>query len=927
MSDDSMTDDISELVDDQNSVRRNFITQISKDYPKIGQSLKEIFIICTNSNRQSRIDVYNKILNDFPFGSVEREKLTEYYAKIMDLERRIRKFTNARFYNEKIDNPRSTATADRFHYVFSRMEQENVECEKVKEFFVQNAYAIFSLTMHPTNPTSMDYTIKGGIQFDQYLENNMGYRQHLKLIQTLPLAGRKKTVAEEVEETIAILDIIYYTTPKVRQKLIEALEQFPNYKNIIDVNTPLIQASIWPAGDGDGNENADIKALQNAVVQLKQHIKQLYLKDIKQLASEKTKDIEQKLNDNKYKSPSELINDLQNIPNTEELIYQIKTFAFHYAQIDIRHNALDVMETLTHLLQVNNISDNFSSLSLKDQKNLINEWLSDDKIISQLMSTDDEKLNASSKTAARIFGRLKLIKNDLDIFNKLIIAETTSIVNVLACLLLLKAAGNIVGEKETIIDIVTLSESVKDLEELPNLISELIDDPIYRKHLACRQKLIPMIAKSDTVRRNGRGAESSQEQALGKLYAMVDDIKSKYPELKNLTINGFSGGGAALQRGGGRVTEVPHNNGRVARYFGAKTLGPSLLTLQGHQMQILFSPSSIALHTLESLVAQNLHARAQTELKANGEHYVQPRRAPEGFNERENIGKFFKACQRMREAYFNYMGDLDDESDKDSGNHNFNQLFANAPWASVVLGNLSSRPSKRGGGGTNTDNITVRSLRGDNPKLLNNRAITVERISAHSGTHFLTYLSVFEGLNNLTCEELHSMYLCSKSCRDFMRNTALSLHMTDFDLAWQTMIGQKRPDHNQIVSLAKKFIPNKNGKNSNEEILAWLEIYAYDVAKLVYKSFLNKEPTDDFTLQSPLRSGFNSLAQQLTLREEADEFGRYVEADMTNAMNHDLDMVLNTQKCLTLQSAYAAADVVNAPEGGLNIELTRKQPV
>ncbi|CAF5218235.1 unnamed protein product, partial [Rotaria magnacalcarata] len=229
--------------------------------------------------------------------------------------------------------------------------------------------------------------------------------------------------------------------------------------------------------------------------------------------------------------------------------------------------------------------------------------------------TNDEILNKSSKTAARVFGRLKLIKNDLDIFNKLIIAETNSIVNVLAAFLLLKASGNIVAEKETTIDIVTLSESVKDLVNLPNLISQLIDDPIYRKHLFYREKLIIMIAKSDTVRRNGRGAESSQEEASGKLYAMLEQFKNKYPELKNLKIHGFSGGGAALQRGGGRVAEVAHNHGRIARYFHAKTIGPSLLTIQGHQMQILFSPSSIALNTLESLVAQNLHARAQTELK------------------------------------------------------------------------------------------------------------------------------------------------------------------------------------------------------------------------------------------------------------------------------------------------------------------------
>jgi hypothetical protein len=153
---------------------------------------------------------------------------------------------------------------------------------------------------------------------------------------------------------------------------------------------------------------------------------------------------------------------------------------------------------------------------------------------------------------------------------------------------------------------------------------------------------------------------------------------------------------------------------------------------------------------------------------------------------------------------------------------NFNQLFANAPWISVLLRNLSSRPSKRGGQGSNMEGITVRSLRGENPKLLTNRAITVERISAHSETHFLTYLSVYEGLKSINYNELYSMYRCSKSSRDFMRNTALSLHMTDFDLAYQTMLGEKHPDKNKIISLAKIFNPHKN---TNKETFVWLELY------------------------------------------------------------------------------------------------------
>ncbi|CAF4982640.1 unnamed protein product, partial [Rotaria sp. Silwood1] len=205
-----------------------------------------------------------------------------------------------------------------------------------------------------------------------------------------------------------------------------------------------------------------------------------------------------------------------------------------------------------------------------------------------------------------------------------------------------------------------------------------------------------------------------------------------------------------------------------------------------------------------------------------------------------------------------------------------------------------------------TPNVIVeqffRDLRGENLKLLNNRAITVERVIAHSGTHFLNYLSVYEGLKSINYNKLHEMYLCSKSCRDFMHDTALSLYMTDFEIAWLTMIGETHPNQTEFISLASRFNPNKNGKNTNKETLTWLELYAYDVAILVYKS------------------------QQLTIREESDEFGRYAQADMTNFMNNNLDFILDTHECLTLKACYAAADVVNAPEGGLNIELTRRRP-
>ena len=51
-------------------------------------------------------------------------------------------------------------------------------------------------------------------------------------------------------------------------------------------------------------------------------------------------------------------------------------------------------------------------------------------------------------------------------------------------------------------------------------------------------------------------------------------------------------------------------------------------------------------------------------------------------------------------------------------------------------------------------------------------------------------------------------------------------------------------------TILKKFQPNKNAKNTNQEILAWLELYAYDVAKLVHKCILNTDPPENYDLQA-----------------------------------------------------------------------------
>ena len=125
-----------------------------------------------------------------------------------------------------------------------------------------------------------------------------------------------------------------------------------------------------------------------------------------------------------------------------------------------------------------------------------------------------------------------------------------------------------------------------------------------------------------------------------------------------------------------------HNNGRVARYFHVKTLGPSLLIIQGHQN------ANISFSTINMLIYIRIISctnRIKTKWVNIVFCYVVHEKV---MMKEKNIQNFHKACQVMHDTYFYFMGDLEDDDDKESGNFNFNQLFANAPWISVPFGEI-----------------------------------------------------------------------------------------------------------------------------------------------------------------------------------------------------------------------------------------------
>ncbi len=921
----------------------------------------------------------NKILTDF----------IEFDARINYLCRSIRKFLTMKAIN--VRDKKERQTAEHIEYSIKKWIAQGVSVKKLQEHFNQNGIAWFSLTAHPTNPSSVNSTKKLA-DFDKQLQNGNPetLENSIKAFLNEPLIDiKKKTPDEELDETLIALKNIYESHKAAYQHFENVLTPHG-----IRVENPLIKPCIWTLGDGDGNPNQNEKNLSEGIQTLKSNIREKYRQDINELMKQCPTDTKKALSaikekiDN-YTDSEELIADLNTLYEKKfieesaqkslmTLMQQVKTFQFRYAAIDLRHNSADIMSSLSKIIEkiypeevdfaLSDIEKIYKALpqskkaecqlvvkkleesQYNKEEDLINDLQSlnghndesdrriaklikliqkqgltftdqstqhqIDKITEWLQQEDSlKKLNAitQSNTFDRITERFKVVANHPEMFEKIIIAENKGTNSLLASLLLLKISG---GNPDTI-DFVPLVESLPDLKKVHLTMKSLFEMPIYLSHLKKRKKFIAQIAKSDTVRRHGRGVEFNQEETIKELFETFIEMQEKNELLNDVKLSIYHGAGAALQRGGGKPTESSAKVANIVRkvcqqkeiknFFG---MGPTTLTVQGHDQCLLFSPESRSQTTIEALISQGFHASLRTAYPD-----VQ-------FRSKDN-DQYDKERKVISEAMLKSFHNL-------IQNQAFNQLFENACWNGTKLGNSSSRPSKRGDGQSG-DAETVKELKGNSPKIQEQRAIGAERLGAHSRTFILAILGLLDGLESQ--ENLHDIYLSSKSERDSQRNTAILLHMLDFNIAWKMMIGEDHPDSDSITTLAEEFeqqylnrgiqgcIDGHSQFDKNRRTLAWLEQYTLKIARLNYKAITGHPAPENLNTQTPLEKNWPDVANQLTSRSKQLEFAHFCEAYLTHtfnqAENQGQEIRLTEELKREIKVTYAASDLSNTPIGSL----------
>ncbi len=839
-------------------------------------------------------------------------------------------------------------TAESIDFVLCRFREEGVTAQQLQKFLDENAVAWFSLTGHPTNPMTVAYTIahtKTAAVLTDPQATHGDLKNALRVLCGTPIIGSRKTPLDEAEEILNTLDVIYNSAIAHKRLFETALQEHGYAAEGVHIKKPMIRPCVWTLGDGDGNEAMTAQVLEDGIAMHRRRIVERYKQSCAailsgtcdaRVASDIVKEIENlKREINKpvidterlakiAENIAEKTQDSNTARKLNDFAYLMSCFNGGYGKIDLRHNAVDIMETVQALFDAGKIMDKkrFSSLSLDEKTIILAAWLEDKDVLQSLAQTSFSPAD-NNETPARVLERLRVIGRNPDMCEKLIVAEATHPAHMLAALFLLKISGNEAGNEKSKIDLVTLSESVADLVGLGNTLETLLENKSFRQHVVSRNRFIAMIAKSDTTRQDGRGeAEYAQYEATADIYRVTDLMKRKYPELEPILVSVKNGGGHALQRGGGRVTEIPALHGRAAADARVTDIGPSTLTIQGQQQTILFCPGKAAIGTLEALAAHNLYTKAG----------IQGEMPAPSFS--KNVNKqYARADARL---YAKVAGKSFDHLTKD--NPAIDELLVAAPWLAMKAGNASSRPAKRGDM-TVGPGITPAQAKGETPRALAGRAISGERLTAHACLPVFSVLGLQEAMEAVRNEgaarmnpakygdALHHLYRAHKIYRDAARATINAAAMANFDVAWPLLTGTERPPHKEVAKQAQKFVHAATPfANKPEVTLAFLEDYFLKVEKLTYEMVSGQKAKSTMRHGDALKKLWPELAKNVEQRNIGAEFARVIECYRTRAFDESPDTPLSEASFRITQALYASANVVSAPVG-IVATRTRLEPV
>jgi phosphoenolpyruvate carboxylase len=293
------------------------------------------------------------------------------------------------------------------------------------------------------------------------------------------------------------------------------------------------------------------------------------------------------------------------------LWYRATTFGFHLATLDVRQDALVHRRAVGYLLG----HADFPSLPASERTSLL-----------QCALTDPTRMHAVPSAAwadAPEGSREREAHQTLEVMNAIatcrkqmgevaigpyIISMAQGADDALAVLALAREGGLVDLHGNVSLDVAPLFETVPDLHGAAATLQSLLDNPMYKNHLATRgNRQIVMLGYSDSNKESGIvSSRWALQQAQMALVSVAD--------VANVHLTLFHGRGGTVSRGGSKV-----RNAVLAEPCGA-VRGRLRVTEQGEIIDAKYGLRDIAMRTLELMSGAVLEATAMGTMHENAQH-------------------------------------------------------------------------------------------------------------------------------------------------------------------------------------------------------------------------------------------------------------------------------------------------------------------
>jgi len=302
-----------------------------------------------------------------------------------------------------------------------------------------------------------------------------------------------------------------------------------------------------------------------------------------------------------YPSSDELLDDLQLIADSlfqhrgvhagayavERLLCRVRSFGFHLARLDVRQDSRVHDDALAALLA----DPDWSTRDGAARADRLRPYASGEAAFAHSGDANAEALQAVFTTL-----RDSRQSHGHDATGLYIISMARSAADVLAVLALARRGGMVDEAQHVPLNIAPLFETVDDLKNAPATLRALLDDPVYRRHLAARRdQQWVMLGYSDSGKDGGTLAS---RWGLQRAQVELLDVANA----AGIHLAFFHGRGGSASRGGARITPALMSSPRGA------VAGVLRVTEQGEVIHRKYGIRALALRNLEQTVGAVLRA-------------------------------------------------------------------------------------------------------------------------------------------------------------------------------------------------------------------------------------------------------------------------------------------------------------------------------